>query len=63
MKQILENPIMVSLELSIIQDLIKVIGQAVHNHFSHDDISAVLNTLKQRGQNAVDAHNQPKGDE
>jgi len=56
MKQALENPIMVSLELPIIEDLLKIIGQAIHNRFSHDDVNALQQTLKQRGQEAIDAH-------
>lgn len=55
MKQVFENPIMVSIEINIIEDVIKIIGQAVHSRFSHDDISAVLQVLKNRGQDAAEA--------
>lgn len=56
MKQFYENPVTVSFELNVIEDVIKIIGSAIHSKFSHDEVSNVLNFLKKRGQEAFDAN-------
>ncbi len=56
MKQVLSNPIMVNVELNLIQDIVKIIGQAIHNKFCHDDIDAVKHTLINKAQQAIQAH-------
>lgn len=53
MKQILEKPIMVNIELSLIQDIVRIIGSAIHNRFSHDEIENVKQTLITKGQEAI----------
>ena len=60
MTKALTNPIMVSIELNLLEDIIKIIGSAIHNKFSHDDIENVKTTLIAKGRRAVQDHQEKK---
>jgi hypothetical protein len=53
MKTFLNNPIMVNLEIGLVEDIIKIIGSAIHNKFSHDEIEGVKKVLISKGQEAI----------
>jgi hypothetical protein len=53
MKKILENPIMINIELNLLEDIIKIIGSAIHSKFCHDDIEEVKKVLISKGQKSV----------
>jgi hypothetical protein len=44
---------MISLEIGLVEDIIKIIGSAIHNKFSHDDVENVKNLLISKGREAV----------
>lgn len=56
MKQIVGNPIMVSLEVGLIKDIVQIIGQSVHKFFAHDDVETVKQQLISKAQSAVQQH-------
>jgi hypothetical protein len=56
MKQLLENPIMVNLEIGLIHDVIRIIGQSINKSFSHDEIEAVKQQLITKSQLALQQH-------
>lgn len=45
MKQILENPALISIEVALIQDIIKILANAIHPSFTHAQITSVTNQL------------------
>lgn len=49
----LSNPILVSLEVSLVEDIIKIIGQSTHSRFSHADISAIEKILILKKEEAI----------
>lgn len=53
MKQLLKNPILVNLEIGLVEDIIKIIGSAIHNKFSHDEIENVKTGLINKGREAI----------
>jgi hypothetical protein len=53
MKTLLNNPIMVNLEIGLVEDIIKIIGSSIHNKFSHDEIEGVKKVLISKGQEAI----------
>lgn len=58
MKEVLQNPIVVQLELSLVEDIIRVIGSAIHNQFSHDAVTQLKQRVVSRAQEAITAQQQ-----
>lgn len=53
MKTLLSSPIVVNLEIGLVEDIIKIIGSAIHSKFSHDEIENVKNLLVNKGRDAI----------
>lgn len=54
MKQILTNPIMINVELSLFDDIVKVIGNAIHSQLNGNQVQAFLNHLNAMRNKAID---------
>lgn len=55
MKQVLNSPVIVNVEVNIIEDIIRIIGQSIHRQFTFDDIDGVKHVLMNKRQAAIEA--------
>ena len=60
MKNVLTNPIVVNIELTVVEDVIRILGQAVHRQFAHDDIEAIKQFLLKKRQAAINSVQEPQ---
>lgn len=61
MKKLLSNPVMVNIEIGLIEDVIKIIGAAIHPGVSHDVVQSIKSALFMAAKKALDE--QPKTEE
>lgn len=59
----LENPITVSLEISVIEDVLRIIGSALHPKFCHDEIAMLKQTIISKAQAAIEQAKQMNSEE
>lgn len=55
---VLNNPVMVSIELSLIQDVVKIIGASIHRHFTHNEIVDIQQKLMKQAQDSITSQQQ-----
>lgn len=56
MKEILTNPVFVQLELSVINNILKIINKATHGH-SHEFVESVKNKIMSAKHNSENEQN------
>ena len=47
------NQIMINIELILLQDIIKIIGNAIHPKFSHDEVDNIKRILLNKYQEGI----------